>query len=155
MVEIVCDICSNKFGSKESLEQHAKAKHGAPSVAPVSGSKKKRVYILIVLILAIIGIISYTLYVRGQPGKYDDFAKCLTEKGAVIYGNDFCSYTTKELNWFGSSKKYLNYVKCIDNKEVCDSKEVEKTPTWEINGKTYSGVQGFKKLAEVSGCALP
>ena len=96
-----------------------------------------------------------TFYVRSQkPGQYDEFAKCLTEKGAVIYGNDFCQYTAKELNWFGNSEKYLNYVKCVNNKELCDSKGVKITPTWEIEGKTYEGVQGIEKLAELSGCKI-
>ena len=89
-----------------------------------------------------------------KPGSYDSFAKCLSEKGAVIYGNDFCQYTNKQLNYFGNSKKYLNYVKCIDNKELGDSKAIKVTPTWEINGQMYEQVQTFEKLSAVSGCEL-
>jgi len=48
----------------------------------------------------------------------------------------------------------LNYVKCIENEELCDSKGVKTTPTWEINGTMYEGVQSFEKLSEISGCSI-
>ena len=151
MAEFTCSVCSKKFSSNESLSQHYQSKH---SGAPQKRTNLKKYFILAGLILAI-GIIAMTFYVRSQkPGQYDEFAKCLTEKGAVIYGNDFCQYTAKELNWFGNSEKYLNYVKCVNNKELCDSKGVKITPTWEIEGKTYEGVQGIEKLAELSGCKI-
>ena len=109
---------------------------------------------MVVLLIAI-GIFSYTIYLRSQrPGQYDNFAKCLSEKGAVIYGNDFCQFTASQLNSFGRSEKYLKYVKCADNKELCDSKGVKITPTWEISGQMYSGAQSFEKLAELTKCKL-
>ena len=86
--------------------------------------------------------------------KYDDFVDCLNEKGAVIYGNDYCSYTTNQLGFFGKSKEGLNYVKCVNNEELCNSKGVSITPTWEIGGKTYSGVQTFEKLSSITGCNI-
>ena len=77
-------------------------------------SRKTRKKILFSVILVIIagGFTYYGVYTSTQPGKYDDFAKCLTEKGAVIYGNDYCSYTIKQMGFFGKSKEYLDYVKC-------------------------------------------
>ena len=100
-------------------------------------------------------LFSYTVYVKAKkPGSYDDFAKCLTEKENVIYGNDFCQYTTKQLNFFGKSGKYLKYVKCIDNKQLCEKKGVKITPTWEINDSMYEQVQTFENLARLSGCKL-
>ncbi len=155
-----CGYCSKEFQNKSSLEQHLKDKHPESGLEGGNGNKtmqKKqwRKYLLLGgAILAVI-ILAYTFYFRFQlPGEYDNFAKCLTEKGAVIYGNDFCSYTNKQRNWFGNSKKYLNYVKCVDNKDLCDNKGVKITPTWEINGKTYSGVYDFARLAELSGCSI-
>jgi len=72
----------------------------------------------------------------------------------VIYGNDFCQYTNRQLNFFGKSKKYLNYAKCTNNNELCDSKGVKITPTWEINGKLYEQVQSFETLSSLSGCKI-
>lgn len=151
MEEFECDICRKKFGVAESLEQHKKASHG--NEKGVKKSRKK--YALISLLVLAALIFSYTLYLKSQmPGQYDDFARCLAEKGAVIYGNDICQYTARELNFFGSSMKYLDYVKCVENKELCDAKGVKITPTWEINGKMYEGIQGLQKLADLSGCEV-
>ena len=149
-----CKICSKKFDTNESLEQHIKAKHVAGEVKNENKRNTKKYFLLGVFLLVIILFVA-AFYVRGlRPGKYDDFAKCLTDKGAVIYGNDFCSYTNQQRNGFGKSKKYLNYVKCIDNEELCNSKGVKITPTWEINGQMYEGVQNFEKLAALTRCEI-
>ena len=150
MEELKCEACNRSFDTKESLSQHNAIKHSTPS----KGEKKISNKYLIIsgLILAVL-IFSYTLYARSQqPGYYDDFAKCLAEKNAVVYGNDFCSYTTRQLNLFGNSKKYLKYIKCADNAELCDSEGIKITPTWNINGKKYEGGQTFDKLSELTGC---
>jgi transposase len=149
MGKFECDICNKNFDSEGSLEQHNKAKHS---------SEKKKIsfkpyFMFIVLIIAIL-IIAYAFYLRSQKEEYDEFAKCLTEKGVVVYGNDFCSYTAKQLNMFGKSERYLSYVKCINNKELCDNKGIDITPTWEINGEKYSGVQSLEHLATLTGCEL-
>ncbi len=153
-MEYKCEICNKNFASKESLEQHDFMKHPKTEKKPVS-FKKYFIWLMIgiIIILTVLSVNSYLKNSQG-PGKYNEFAKCLTEKGAVIYGNDFCQYTTKQLNFFGKSKKYLNYVKCIENEALCDEKGVKITPTWEINGKTYPQIQTFEALAGYSGCTL-
>lgn len=153
-MEYKCEICNKNFNSKESLEQHNFMKHSTIEKKPIS-LKKYFIWTMIGLILVLI-VLSVNNYLKNSqaPGKYDNFAKCLTEKGVVIYGNDFCQYTTKQLNFFGKSKKYLNYIKCIENEALCDEKGVKITPTWEINGKTYPQVQTFEALAGYSECEL-
>ncbi len=157
-MEYHCKECNKNFNSEESLNQHNSMKHNMNSEKNEKSEKDKinfKKYFIItagvvIIVLIVLSILNYTK----KPGEYDDFVKCLTEKGAVIYGNDFCQYTAKQLNFFGKSEKYLNYVKCSENKELCDSKKVEVTPTWEINGEMYSQVQTFEKLAEISGCEI-
>jgi len=150
MKEFECVKCSKRFTSEGSLEQHNHSKHGQEHRKKEFdlNSCVKYSLILIIVILSVFTVYSYSQ----KPGKYDDFAKCLTEQGAVVYGNDYCSYTMDELGFFRKSKEHLNYVKCIDNQELCDGKGVSITPTWEIEGKMYEGVQGLNKLAEVTGC---
>lgn len=151
-MEFECSTCNKKFGSEDGLKQHSLAKHA-------SGKEKKKINFkkyfigLAILLILIFGALSIKSYMN-KPGNYDEFAKCLTEKGAIIYGNDFCQYTMKQINYFGNSKKFLNYIKCIDNKELCDSKGVKVTPTWEINGKMYEQVQTFDRLATLSECEV-
>lgn len=153
MEEFECKFCSKRFGVEESLNQHINASH--KSTEKKTDKKKIKKYFIIIGLMLAITIFGYSFYIRGQaPGKYDDFAKCLTEKGATIYGNDFCQYTNQQLNSFGNSKKYLEYVKCIDNERLCNDKRVEITPTWEINNETYSGIQIFETLSQLTGCEI-
>ena len=146
-----CKICNRKFDTNESLVQHNTAKHFHEKVKKKSGKK----YLLLSLFIIAILLFSYTFYVRAkQPGDYNNFAKCLTENGTVIYGNDYCQYTNKQLNMFGKSKEFLNYVKCSENQNLCDEKAVKITPTWEIKSYRLEGVQEFEKLSEMSGCEI-
>ena len=91
----------------------------------------------------------YSIYSMNKPGQYDNFAKCLTEKGAVVYGAiDWCKYTQGQKAMFGNSWKYLNY------QDFSKLPGIKKTPTWVINGKWLENVQSFDKLAAVTGCKL-
>jgi len=150
-MENKCNKCNRNFSSDKSLKQHNLVKHAGEKKEKVN-SRKYLVSGLIVLIV-LFSTLTINSYMK-KPGEFDSFAKCLTDKGVVVYGNDFCPYTPTQLNLFGKSKAHLNYVKCIDNEAVCDKKEIKITPTWEIKGKIYEGVQGFDKLALLSGCDL-
>ncbi|MBU0957579.1 MAG: hypothetical protein KKF56_02080 [Nanoarchaeota archaeon] len=148
-----CDVCNKKFNAVESLEQHKSMAHAIKENTKGKINFKK--YIYIVGIVLIIGLISGTFYIKSQKtGVLDGFATCLSEKGVVVYGNDGCSYTIQQLNMFGKSEKYLDYKQCIIEDELCDEKGVEITPTWEIEGNTYSGIHTIEKLSELSGCVL-
>ena len=146
-----CEDCNKSFNSEESFRQHNLAKHVNEKHKKIN-FKKYFIFTAVVLILILLAL-SVNNYMK-KPGQFNDFATCLTEKGAVVYGNDYCSYTVQQLNFFGKSKEYLNYVKCADNKSLCDSKDISITPTWEINGESYSGVQTFEKLSAVTGCEI-
>ena len=146
-----CEDCNKSFNNEESFKQHNLAKHAEKKPKKIS-LKKCFLFTAIVLTLIFL-VLSVNNYIK-RPGQYDDFAKCLTEKGAVVYGNDYCLYTIKQLNFFGKSKEYLNYVKCADNKRLCDSKKISITPTWEIDRESYSGVQTFERLSAITGCKI-
>jgi len=141
---------------KESLE--AQQEHEADKILhkQISQESSSRKWIIagVIGLILVIGIGAFSYMSSATPGRFDSFAKCLKEKGAVVYGNDFCSYTQKQLSWFEKSRKELNYVKCADNKQLCDSKGVRTTPTWEINGAMYPEVQTFERLSTLSGCAI-
>lgn len=113
-------------------------------------SKKTKYYaIASVVTLLILAIVSYSLYSFAKPGPYDSFAKCLSEKGAVMYGAmDWCKYTQAQKGMFGNSFKYINY------HEHQDLPGIKKTPTWVINGEWQENTQSFDKLAALTGCKL-
>ena len=149
-----CEECNRNFNTEESLNQHNSMKHTGFEKNEKAKINFKKYFIWASIVLIII-LIALTINAQiKKPGEYDDFAKCLTEKGAVVYGNDYCSYTVKQLNFFTKSQKYLNYIKCTDNEALCNEKKVDITPTWEINENMYSGVQTFEALAAYSGCEV-
>jgi len=124
---------------------------------------KNKTYIVIGIFVAIIIIAAvYLAFPKkpSQPGKYDDFAKCLTEKGAAMYGAYWCSHCAAQKEMFGDSFKYINYVECDPNgqnakPELCQQVGIQGYPTWIINGETYEGVRQLAELASVTNCALP
>ena len=112
-------------------------------------SKSKYYIIAAVIGVIILGTAAYSVYSINKPGPYDNFAKCLTEKGAVMYGAmDWCKYTQGQKAMFGKSFKYINY------HEFQDLPGIRKTPTWVINGAWHENVQSFDKLAAVTECKL-
>lgn len=113
------------------------------------GSKSKYYVIAAVISIGVLSIIAYSVYSINKPGQYDNFAKCLTEKGAVMYGAlDWCKYTQAQKAMFGKSFKFINY------HEFQNLPGIKKTPTWVINGAWYENVQPFDKLAALTGCKL-
>ncbi|MGB8816098.1 MAG: hypothetical protein WCC74_02620 [Minisyncoccia bacterium] len=88
--------------------------------------------------------------------KYDDFAKCLTGKGILMYGAIWCENCKIQKNLFGSSFQYIKYVECPDNAKLCLEKGIEGYPTWIFaDGKKIEGRDTLEDLAKVSGCELP
>jgi len=107
----------------------------------IAAKKKKKI---IAITVGIILVLSFWItYAMLSPGRYDDFAKCLTEKGAVMYGEDWCKYTQGQKEMFGKSFKYIDY-------QVKTG--LIKRPTWIIGGKSYETVQSFERLSALTGC---
>lgn len=88
------------------------------------------------------------------PGRFDTFAQCLSEKGAVMYGTEWCSHCKAQKKDFGSSFQYINFIDCDLQKDECTKAGVKGYPTWNIDGENYPGQQAFYKLSQVSGCEL-
>jgi len=91
---------------------------------------------------------------RKTTGNYDEFAKCLSEKEVSMYGASWCSHCNNQKKMFGDSFKYVNYIDCPENQDLCNEKGIQGYPTWIINGKQYPGEQTFQKLSELTGCSL-
>ncbi|HLG24190.1 MAG TPA: hypothetical protein VI564_04660 [Candidatus Nanoarchaeia archaeon] len=124
-------------------------------VSPVSRNteakpkKSKFFAVLVVAGILLFAIIAYSAYSYFSPGPYDNFAKCLSEKGAVMYGAmGWCKFTQGQKAMFGKSFKNLNY------KEHTELPGIKKTPTWVINGVWYENAQSFDKLSAITGCKI-
>ena len=115
--------------------------------------------------LLVLGVIA-TIVFRGgtgpaDPGKYDTFAQCLGEKGAIFYGAFWCPHCQSQKKLFGSSQKLLPYVECStadarSTTQQCIDKKVLSYPTWEFaDGSRMNGEIPLATLAEKTACELP
>lgn len=92
-------------------------------------------------------------------GPGDEFAKCLTENGAKMYGAFWCPHCTEQKEAFGNSWEHITYIECSKpdktQTEFCSQAGIASYPTWEFaDGNREVGKLEFSVLAEKTGCAL-
>ena len=128
-------------------EQYAKASEQLRSEEGRSADARRRRWYVIGTVSLVV-LVGLGVFFVASPGKYDRFAQCLKEKGAVMYGAiDWCSYTKSQANMFGKSFKYVEY------RDYSELEGIGKTPTWVFEGEWLAGVQSFERLAAVTGCS--
>jgi hypothetical protein len=92
--------------------------------------------------------------ISGGSGELDEFATCLTEKGAIFYGTEWCGFCQQQKAMFGNSMNNINFIDCDQNRNTCMSEGITGYPTWKINGQAYSGVQQLTRLSDLTGCEI-
>lgn len=85
----------------------------------------------------------------------DSFAKCLNDKGVIMYGVDTCEYCQIQKKMFGSSFEKINYVNCDFDKQICAEKQITAYPVWQINDKLFPGIETLDQLANATNCVAP
>ena len=129
--------------------------------------KKKQFKKLALIIIPVILIIIIAVFIglrtanKKTEGKLDDFAKCLKDKGLVLYGAFWCTHCHDQKELFGTSQQYLPYVECStpdanSQLQICQDKNIPGYPTWIMpDGSRESGGLSLETLAQKSGCTLP
>lgn len=123
-----------------------------------------------VIVLLILGTVATALLQSGNsvpvgPGKYDAFAQCLKDQGAIFYGAFWCPHCQEQKKLFGSSVKFLPYVECSTadasgQTKQCVDEKITSYPTWKLSDGTAipnengAGVT-LETLASKTGCVLP
>ena len=121
---------------------------------------KKSHYILVLIAVLIIGGIYWGYSSSKAPGKYDDFAKCLTANNAEFYGAFWCPACAQQKKLFGNSMKHVKYIECSKpdrsgQTSICINEKITSYPTWKFSdGSKVSGVLGLDELAQRAGCTL-
>lgn len=111
-----------------------------------------------------LAIISTLLVLAGcggpaAPGKYADVAKCLTEKGVIMYGAYWCPHCANQKKAFGSDFQFIKYQECDPkgvggDKAACVKAGVSSYPTWGFPGQgNLVGEQSVAELANLANCA--
>jgi len=112
------------------------------------------------IILGIILILALAFFIFKGDANYDEFAKCLTDNGAKMYGAFWCSHCQSQKKSFGDSFKHINYIECSTpdgqgQTPECIEAGIQGYPTWEfLTGERMSGEVSFKVLSEKTGCQL-
>ena len=124
-----------------------------------------------IIILLVLGTVATVLLNSNStpagPGKYDAFATCLKDQGAIFYGAFWCPHCQAQKKLFGSSARLLPYVECSTpdangQLQVCIDKKITSYPTWLLKDGTQipndslegAGVK-LETLAAKTGCVLP
>jgi uncharacterized membrane protein/glutaredoxin len=85
----------------------------------------------------------------------------LDDVGATMYGAYWCPHCLEQKELFGKEAfSKVKYVECDPGGEnpqpkLCQDKGIQGYPTWEINGKFYSGIQSLPELAKLSNYKGP
>ena len=121
---------------------------------------KKKHAIYLVILAAIILVILFSSSSSGSSKKYDEFAECLEEEGAVFYGAFWCPHCNTQKEMFENSKE-IPYVECsTSNRQgqtaICVRENIQSYPTWKFaDGSVQTGAVPLERLAEKTGCMLP
>lgn len=115
--------------------------------------------IIIAVLVVLGGLLGAAVWQNVRPTGLDDFAKCLTENGATMYGAWWCPHCQEQKALFGPSFKHINEVECGAgrgqfNTAACPN--ITSTPTWTTaDGKELFGRQDLSELAAAFSCELP
>jgi hypothetical protein len=116
-------------------------------------------YLIIGTAILFVGITAIA-FLNPAEGKYDEFAKCLSENGVKMYGAYWCPHCNAQKQMFGNSWSQVNYVECsLPNKagqtQVCTESGIKSYPTWEFqDGLRIEGEMPLEKISSLSGCKL-
>ena len=132
--------------------------------------QQKKIFMIVlgVLVVGLVGLVTLQANKEPEgPGKYDEFATCLKDKGAIFYGAFWCPHCVAQKKLFGKSAKLLPYVECStadgnSQTQICKDKKIEGYPTWMLSDGTIipndttngAGVK-LETLAAKTSCVLP
>lgn len=104
--------------------------------------------------LLIIALLVASLFIFGcsSEATNDQLAQCLTDKGAVMYGTQWCGHCQNQKAAFGESFEYIDFVDCGLDQQRCIEAGVHGVPTWSIDGVNYPGEQSLDRLADLAEC---
>jgi hypothetical protein len=120
----------------------------------------RKVIIGAVILLAL-GATYYVGYHR-HAHRYDNFARCLTEKGVKMYGAYWCPHCTDQKVLFDASFKYAPYIECGVRGDtskmlpICQDAGIKHFPTWQFPpmGERVEGAIPLDDLSLRTGCPL-
>lgn len=131
-------------------------------------NEKVEIALKFILVVAVLLAFGKMYFIDSNSANFDDetkhkeaslsrenFAKCLNEKGLIMYGIDTCEYCQAQKKMFGSAFGKINYINCDFDKEKCKAAEITGYPMWTNGENKITGLQKFANLSALTGCAVP
>jgi hypothetical protein len=112
-------------------------------------------------VLAAVALAIFASGAIAESRNLDDFAQCLANKGATMYGASWCPVCKAQLKAFGSAAQRLQYVECAaagtDSQTAdCTNADIASYPTWTFDdGSRLTGKLTLERLSKKTGCRLP
>ncbi|MCK4840736.1 MAG: hypothetical protein KAT04_02500 [Methylococcales bacterium] len=101
-----------------------------------------------------------TNFEEPSPQSKEILARCLTDKGFVMYGSITCSACRAQRKLFGKAFEYITDIECNPNApgnqiELCLKKKIRKTPTWilEKDEKEIKRMESYQLLEDLESFA--
>lgn len=119
-------------------------------------SKFSVIIFIVTLILLVGGLILVTRKPAVSGANLDEFAKCLSQQGMVMYGAYWCSHCQNIKKLFASSFQYINYVECTVDTNTCNQKGINGYPSFTFSdGSKVEGEMTLAEFSQKTSCPLP
>jgi glutaredoxin len=128
-------------------------------------SKGSKIIILVtgmlcisILLFAIINSANGNMENQPEISKYEDFAKCITDAGAILYTSNGCPHCLAQKNLLGKAIEFIEEVECTSNPNMCIDAGIIGVPTWIIGEDKIEGFDKdntMKELSDITQCPLP
>lgn len=113
--------------------------------------EKKNILVFIILIVAVLSIILLINYIKANGNISGGVIKCIAKNSKVIVSKT-CSACAYQKQILGEYLKDFEIIDITEHPEVMEQYDIDRVPTWIINGEKYAGVQSIEKLKELAGC---
>jgi len=112
--------------------------------------KKLTFILIIILVIAAIGVITY-IKTPDTTEITPEVMNCIASK-SQLYVSSACSHCEQQKEILGEYLGLFNITDCLDDAEVCPSKNIRAVPTWIINDAEYLGAKSLKELKTLADC---
>lgn len=121
------------------------------------------IWMVAVVVIVVAAWVGYDVYNArfAKVSTLDGFARCLTAKGAQMYGAWWCPHCADQKEMFGYAFQYIKYHECSPagqrtETEDCKQAGIQHFPTWQFaNGSRMEGTLPLATLSQKTGCKPP